>query len=665
MKKPMQSKIYYFKPHKIIRDLIHEYVNVTDFELKIIDTIAFQRLKDVRQLTCQHVYPSARHTRFEHSLGVLELTRRAIRYINQNGMIMQGALKENIIDEQLEFNACIAALLHDIGHCPFSHLGELEFDKNTVKEELLDEINENESLKDSELYSIIKNNRNIGAVHEQLSCVVILRIYKDLLTNLNVEAKDEDDGCFISTDYELIIRSILGIEYDVSTKLKFEENGKKNIVVRLINSKVFDMDKLDYIMRDSTMTGIGTPSIDTKRLFRNIYLDKNYSFVFTSRAVPVLQNMIDSRDGLYLYVYNHHAVIFSDFMNTYILRKLSHNARDYLQIVYPHASTEQMDELEDSLLISSLGLVPKPYLFSAGAIIEGVRSDSDWISLLNVINAHYQDNREYTREVLVSEMKNNNAEIFRTERADSFDEEKIDKLTDKIQGTYQLIHNYKTRNFLKPWWKTVFEFSNFMNQHFQDDEVRNTLGKWVCNGGKYGLESSEIRSQIAKHVIYIVQNLYKKHKNCGLVEILNEGDFFIIQRSNRFFEADAIEQLEIALKVSEIIGTPKNVNYSTSKYYIKNLTNIIPQKDYSSIYAKEGFYVFSKQLQESIDNGKKQKHYKLIEEIFAFVATEFVKWGEQEVMRLFYNGASASEQEKLQQMSMERMFDSFVEQNFL
>lgn len=43
MKKPMQSKIYYFKPHKIIRDLIHEYVNVTDFELKIIDTIAFQR----------------------------------------------------------------------------------------------------------------------------------------------------------------------------------------------------------------------------------------------------------------------------------------------------------------------------------------------------------------------------------------------------------------------------------------------------------------------------------------------------------------------------------------------------------------------------------------------------------------------------------------------
>ena len=91
--------------------------------------------------------------------------------------------------------------------------------------------------------------------------------------------------------------------------------------------------------------------------------------------------------------------------------------------------------------------------------------------------------------------------------------EKIDKLTDKIQGTYQLIHNYKTRNFLKPWWKTVFEFSNFMNQHFQDDEVRNTLGKWVCNGGKYGLESSEIRSQIAKHVIYIVQNLYKKHKN--------------------------------------------------------------------------------------------------------------------------------------------------------
>ena len=281
-----QSKNYYLEPNKIIRDLVHEYINVTDFELRLIDTVFFQRLKDIRQLTCQHVYPSACHTRFEHSLGVLELTRRAIKYLNQNGIIMHNVSQEKkIIDENLQFNACIAALLHDIGHCPFSHLGEIEFDKDAVRVELLDEIKDNAEIAQPDLVSVIENAQRVGAVHEQISCIVILRIYHKYLSNLNVVSRNDNDICNINIDYELIIRSILGIEYDVSTKVKFEENGKKNIIVRLINSNVFDMDKLDYIMRDSMLTSIGTPYIDTKRLFRNMYLDNSYSLVFTSTAL--------------------------------------------------------------------------------------------------------------------------------------------------------------------------------------------------------------------------------------------------------------------------------------------------------------------------------------------------------------------------------------------
>ena len=74
----------YLQTEKFIRDLVHGYVYITRFEREIIDTVAFQRLKDVRQLTCQHVYPAARHTRFEHSLGVLELTRQALKHLNNN-----------------------------------------------------------------------------------------------------------------------------------------------------------------------------------------------------------------------------------------------------------------------------------------------------------------------------------------------------------------------------------------------------------------------------------------------------------------------------------------------------------------------------------------------------------------------------------------------------
>ena len=153
------SKSYYLKPVKIIRDAVHGYVNLTKFDLKLIDTVPFQRLGDVRQLTCQHVYPGARHTRFEHSLGVLELMRSAIKYLNRNGILGEEKKKEEsnkkdekdesagekgklLIDESLEFNASVAALLHDVGHCPFSHMGETQFERKKVEKALRDALEE-------------------------------------------------------------------------------------------------------------------------------------------------------------------------------------------------------------------------------------------------------------------------------------------------------------------------------------------------------------------------------------------------------------------------------------------------------------------------------------------------------------------------------------------
>ena len=130
----------FFAPVKILKDLVHGYINLTGFELKVIDTVHFQRLKDIRQLTCQHVYPSARHTRFEHSLGVMELTKNAIRYLNENGFIECIDIKKKksrLIDDSLLFNVSMAALLHDVGHCIFSHMGETLYDYDEVKKYLI------------------------------------------------------------------------------------------------------------------------------------------------------------------------------------------------------------------------------------------------------------------------------------------------------------------------------------------------------------------------------------------------------------------------------------------------------------------------------------------------------------------------------------------------
>ncbi len=98
-----------------IIDPIHDYISVSNSELKIIDSPIFQRLRRIRQLTGAHLtYPGAQHTRFEHSLGVMHIAGQA-------GHVL--ANKKIIKADDIE-NLRIAGLLHDIGHGPFSHLFE-------------------------------------------------------------------------------------------------------------------------------------------------------------------------------------------------------------------------------------------------------------------------------------------------------------------------------------------------------------------------------------------------------------------------------------------------------------------------------------------------------------------------------------------------------------
>ena len=697
-------KEYYLKPNKLIRDHAHEYVFFTDFELTIIDTIEFQRLKDVRQLTCQQVYPGARHTRFEHSLGVMELTRRAINALNCNGFISRKSFDK--FDDNLIFNVSLAALLHDIGHCPFSHLGEREFDKNAVWIRLYNDIERvlsesslfkklqpldilNEMQKDKPNYKKIREiqKKIPGAIHEQLSCCVILEnIYYKL-------AEVNEFELFV--DFELICRCILGIEYDTSSEIYikdqkiYESNQRKNVLIRLINSSAFDMDKLDYIIRDSCMTGIGTPRIDTNRLFRNMFLNDNYELVFSSRAVPALQNMVDSRDELYMYVYNHHAVIFSDFMYTYIFRRLAHNdlyVNSILKTICQSISMNNKQEIPIDCLeydqITNLGSVSKDYLFSPESIIIDNRSDGDLTSLINVIrislknngcnNNDFSDlllsfkglikmafddlgisNDEFDR--IITNIDNNN---FRA-NSDGVSIS-INDFLGKIKHTYELIDRYMKRDYLKPWWKTYSEFNMFIELNFPSDNIRRKLCDWICNDSDSEPAGDEFRSQLAKHVRYITHNSFVEDNLC---EPLAQGDFFVIERSAKFFDPKTLKNIEIAQKTNEVTGNTTNAKYLVGDYYIKELPQIIPQKDYYSFYAKNSFYVFSKRLDQnkyfSVD--KQREHYRMIEQIFIFVATEFVKAGEIVFQSKFGSSIPFEKKQKNEIKSQRTLCSSFVQ----
>ncbi|HDZ35598.1 MAG TPA: HD domain-containing protein, partial [Thermococcus sp.] len=124
---------------KLIHDPIHGHIELDDFALRLVDTPEFQRLRRITQLGLAYLaYPSARHTRFEHSLGTFYLAKRIARY-----------------NPEIEDGAVYAALLHDLGHYPFSHTLEGLYprhEENTrriLKEgEIRDVIEERYSLKE-------------------------------------------------------------------------------------------------------------------------------------------------------------------------------------------------------------------------------------------------------------------------------------------------------------------------------------------------------------------------------------------------------------------------------------------------------------------------------------------------------------------------------------
>jgi HD superfamily phosphohydrolase len=101
--------------HKVICDPVHGDIGVSALEVQLIDSPSFQRLRNLKQLgLATLVYPNASHSRFAHSLGVFRIMSRMINLLVDKGKFSDG-------DRRIMW---VAALLHDIGHYPYSHLME-------------------------------------------------------------------------------------------------------------------------------------------------------------------------------------------------------------------------------------------------------------------------------------------------------------------------------------------------------------------------------------------------------------------------------------------------------------------------------------------------------------------------------------------------------------
>ena len=233
---------------EILRDPVWNNIRVDELTLNLVDTEVFQRLRYVRQLGWTYlVYPGATHSRFEHALGTHHLSRRTLALLCE-------AEDSASITEDEQAIVRSAALLHDVGHYPFSHALE-----------------------------------EIGALHHE-------DVARPLIT----------EGSIAS-----LLTSRLG--KDAPVRVFDLIRGRSGSALQGLISGSLDLDKVEYLKRDAFMCGVPYGEIDVDRLTNSLVLVDDpktgrRAIGVQEKALSALESLLFAKYQMYRNVYWHHAV---------------------------------------------------------------------------------------------------------------------------------------------------------------------------------------------------------------------------------------------------------------------------------------------------------------------------------------------------------------------
>lgn len=277
---------------KRILDSVHGYIKIEDTYCKyVVDTEYFQRLRRIEQTSTRALFPSARHDRFIHSLGVFHLGSKIVENLKKYYNSMEIGFDLDMIFSSYR----AACLLHDIAHSPFSHTFETYFDnrKSNLRDILKSSVGSQEFSEDWDYSS------DRSAPHERMSAIVAITVFRDFLEKTN------------HSDIELVARMIIGLYYRDTTN---EEKSFRNAMIDLIHGDVIDADGLDYVCRDAWASGYSTTRVDIERLVSSIRIEKDdkgkYMLCFTSKALNEIESVLKVKTFQQYYVINHHTVTY-------------------------------------------------------------------------------------------------------------------------------------------------------------------------------------------------------------------------------------------------------------------------------------------------------------------------------------------------------------------
>ena len=310
---------------KRIKDPIYGYIEIKDdWCRRIIDRPGFQRLRRIVQTSYGALYPSALHNRFAHSLGVYHLgchaaasLTRAIDALQEPGERIDRAEWDKAVE-----TFKLACLLHDYGHAPFSHSGEffLTAKSEDLPRDLANLLEDEDPSFAQDVPELVS-----AASHEVMSAILAI-----------------DDGC-VHSNKAFFARCITGCRYasfdsdpiGCEKRLEGHEEGESalprslaNVLIDILHSNTIDVDRLDYLIRDSYVVGFDSISIDHERLLDGIRIvcsddSRGYKVAFHKSAMSVLENVLYARDYEKKWIQSHPAVLYDQALLQHAIRVIN------------------------------------------------------------------------------------------------------------------------------------------------------------------------------------------------------------------------------------------------------------------------------------------------------------------------------------------------------